>query len=561
MTATADQFTNITTTYVNGGAGGVGTTLGVGDTTLYLPTGLGARYPSISGSQTFRVLIGTTESPSSGEIVTCTARATDTLTIVRAQEGTSAQAWPVGTAVQQVATAGNFANLWGAINRGRVYNVLDYGAVGNGSTDDRAAIQAALDACRVAGGGTVYLPAATYAITTCPAHPTDNTINCSLVIGAQTTMRGDGPGATLVKWTVNTIPNQGHILNNYNRLSPGGDTDMAIVDMTFCGNAGIMPGTVDAQYGPQWNWARRVLMRNVVAYDFLGTGDSGNGPNGTPAENWHLDAHYCTDVLFDGCAVFDSGVNVTGSGFSLNYCSYSKVIGCTGYGMHLSRNFTHFHCRNTTYVGCMAYASGDDGFNSEISVDTQYIGCVSGGESTDTTNYPYTTNTNLGNAKNGFRIYNSSSRVQMLGCVSEFNTLAGVAIVSSSGNGLRIIGGSYASNGTYGINQDASGGGFTIGGSPSIVNNTTNSILLNGATASATTNAITSPAVPATTVAFTNPYPFACAVVISGGTVSQITVCGITVASATGVTVIVPPNQNIKLTYTVAPSWSWYSLL
>jgi len=43
-----------------------------------------------------------------------------------------------------------------------IYNVASYGAVGNGTTDDTAAIQAALDACPV--GGIVQLEALTYAI-------------------------------------------------------------------------------------------------------------------------------------------------------------------------------------------------------------------------------------------------------------------------------------------------------------------------------------------------------------------------------------------------------------
>lgn len=40
----------------------------------------------------------------------------------------------------------------------RIYNVADYGAVGNGVSDDAAAIQKAVDRCSADGGGQVYFP-------------------------------------------------------------------------------------------------------------------------------------------------------------------------------------------------------------------------------------------------------------------------------------------------------------------------------------------------------------------------------------------------------------------
>jgi len=48
---------------------------------------------------------------------------------------------------------------------GAVFNVLDYGAVGNGSTDDTASVQSAINAASSAGGGTVYFPSGTYKVT------------------------------------------------------------------------------------------------------------------------------------------------------------------------------------------------------------------------------------------------------------------------------------------------------------------------------------------------------------------------------------------------------------
>ena len=46
-----------------------------------------------------------------------------------------------------------------------VFSVKDFGALGNGSNDDRQEIQAAIDAAIAAGGGTVYFPKGTYKIT------------------------------------------------------------------------------------------------------------------------------------------------------------------------------------------------------------------------------------------------------------------------------------------------------------------------------------------------------------------------------------------------------------
>lgn len=67
-----------------------------------------------------------------------------------------------------------------------VINARQFGAVGNGVADDTAALQAALDFQKAAGGGTVYLPAGTYLI------------KSSLFIGSKVTLQGAGRGVTTI---------------------------------------------------------------------------------------------------------------------------------------------------------------------------------------------------------------------------------------------------------------------------------------------------------------------------------------------------------------------------
>jgi hypothetical protein len=68
------------------------------DTSLSVAAGQGARFPAISGGDHFYATLD--NNAGSVEIVKVTARSTDTFTIVRAQDGTSAQAFNAGAGVE-----------------------------------------------------------------------------------------------------------------------------------------------------------------------------------------------------------------------------------------------------------------------------------------------------------------------------------------------------------------------------------------------------------------------------------------------------------------------------
>lgn len=155
-TYTPDQFANSAVSSIAGGAGGIGTPLSFGDLALFVASGQGAKFPTIGP---FMVALGNLSG--NYELVKCTTRSNDYLVISRGLEGTTAQTWQDTTTAQQVATAGSFNDLWQHIQNLN-WNVRDFGAAGDGVTDDTTAIANARLTCYNAGGGTVYYPAGTY---------------------------------------------------------------------------------------------------------------------------------------------------------------------------------------------------------------------------------------------------------------------------------------------------------------------------------------------------------------------------------------------------------------
>lgn len=72
--------------------------------------------------------------------------------------------------------------------------------------------------------------------------------------------------------------------------------------------------------------------------------------------------------------------------------------------------------------------------------------------------------------------------------------------------------------------------------------------------------AVLAPAIPSSTVAQANNTGLPAAVTVTGGTVTVIAVNGVSSGLTSG-TVVVPAGGTITLTYSVAPTWAWSTVL
>src|SRR5258706_10812616 len=248
---TPETFANFGASSIQGGAGGAGTLLNAGDSSVLLQPGDGTKFPSVGP---FRILIGT--ATGANEIAIATANSSDILSglirgaAVDEPQLQTAQTWGLGTPVQQVATAGTLTRLEGLL----ASNYLVRASGG----DDTANVLAALDACRVAGGGTVFCPDPLYLFTTSMTHRVQSAFTCSLEIGSNTRLLGGGgPGGTVFRGGA-SMPNQWYLLLNRNPGGSGGDQDIVIENITpECNAANNTPGTVDAAYRLALNPVRR----------------------------------------------------------------------------------------------------------------------------------------------------------------------------------------------------------------------------------------------------------------------------------------------------------------
>lgn len=97
--------------------------LAVGDTALVVSDGTGAKFPAIVAGEWFPITV--IRESGALEIMRCTARTLDTMTVVRAQEGTAALTFNAGDRVELRFTAGTFEVLVAEVEQSVSETVAD----------------------------------------------------------------------------------------------------------------------------------------------------------------------------------------------------------------------------------------------------------------------------------------------------------------------------------------------------------------------------------------------------------------------------------------------------
>jgi len=207
-----------------------------------------------------------------------------------------------------------------------LYNVKDYGATGDGTTNDTTDVQAAIDACEAAGGGVVYFPEGHYMV------------NPLTVDSSYVTIRGVGRSSLV---------------------------QLIAQNLTTLGDHGVFEiygtGLVD-------------LVGMVVEHIAI-DGNKGNH-TGTAGLNMELiDAKYWLGGVIQNCFLYNSiseGVDIDESDFVLIQANEIRNTG--GNGIHISTNSTRCRVMNNFAEDC-----GEDWTRSGIdqhssASDSLYVG-------------------------------------------------------------------------------------------------------------------------------------------------------------------------------------------
>ncbi len=278
----------------------------------------------------------------------------------------------------------------------------------------------------------------------------------------------------------------------------------------------------------------------------------------------HIEIHNCP------------GINLYMNGATAPYYgAYNTVRGCTfrdsysGIGVKFSNSewCSVTHCQFVLFNNAGSIGvSCNGGLNCNITGNQ--FDAVDTGVNLDFANYCNVTGNQFDEGNTQFIKIKAGQCNAIVGNTFNQRTGIGTNIITidlfGSNNRRNLVAGNVAQSGPAWTNFIAE---VNTGGAPTgfntYVNNDTGGfaiVLINGVARSNTgwnpRGVLGPPAVPASTVAYTNAYGVDATVYVAGGTVTGISIGG----TATGLTsgsFRVPASQTIAITYSVVPTWVW----
>ncbi len=440
----------------------------------------------------------------------------------------------------------------GAGTPGGWFDVMQYGAVGDGVTIDSGAISLALTAAQTAGGGIVYFPPGhRFSIAATITIPADNILllggGWSSVIaptsGVQS-MSGD-----VIATPLPTAPGQSGFIRNY----------VGVVNLAIDGT-GLIPGPAQGQgngihfYGTRYSLIDRVLITHSPNWGVLLDGD-----NTAPGNNFGFD-NLVTRCVFDLCAGNIYCTNNEANDFVENRFKWAGGVTAVNQPLFGAGDTVAMHLRLSSGYN---YAAGNV-FGKGGTYTTPAVRCENSGPCRIIGN-------RFEQVRNQAIVLNGGNH-EFIGNAlgSPGSAIAGVPAIQLGSSRNRVVGNSFdttagGANYTYCVAE--SGGPYVdnivadnhfIAGTAGLVNlNAASTDKVHHNSGYNPVGALAAPAIPASAVAQTNTTGLDVTVYVNGGTVSAVAVGG-TPTGQTGGAFRVPAGQTITLTYTVAPTWTWY---
>lgn len=273
-----------------------------------------------------------------------------------------------GTVIAPSVGAGRWIRNWFAR-----LSVLEFGAKGDGVTNDAPAIQGAIDAVFAGGGGLVYIP----------AKPTSYRVTATILLKSDVTIEGDGDRATLITANL-TAPVMQTDVTAYSEVSANRRFAVRLRDFRIDNTSKLNANGV----GVDWaqistgeisnialiNCETALRVRNVAYYNrfekiTISTAITGIKIQNQANENWFHDMRVVDTAT--GVHLYDDTHGLTNINFA-----FAAIEGFTTRGIYVETTAPGM-IANANFISPRIENSGGVGIGIEVTTDTDGAGIIS----------------------------------------------------------------------------------------------------------------------------------------------------------------------------------------